>query len=409
MLHRLSELRAAAGLPTNNGTELISDTKGDQLDRHHEEYLQSIVATNKEIEVILAEIRTKVDALQGHVSELNKKLLPHKSRELLGTIENEERHCSHLIQQAKAHLEQLQLIDEAASNDEVSSNAAMFTVRQNFVKHWTRELCIVATHYLSIHNKHVLESMKRGRRQLRYAFPEAQERDIDAAIESPALVADVLVHRLECGSKAMSLDGIVLDLESRRTDVERLEAGARELKMLLVQFSQGVDAQGEVLKDIEVHIDQTCANVEGAEEDLFEIQEMKNTVWHVSCWTVTKWCVVLMIFGTFVKNVKPLVQLVTQSASGPTPKSSALLSLEHRFLERLHQPDFFEEQVQDSHSFTLEEHESRHDLRATTSEASRKSGGDEVRLWFNHHGKGIIRKLSRTDGKPTQKTSGRPE
>merc|ERR1719181_1947534 len=66
--------------------------------------------------------------------------------------------------------------------------------------------------------------------------------------------AVAIAQRLEKGSEGVTLDGILAEMEGKKADAKKLEQGAKELKLMFLQFAELIDTQGENLTAIEANI-----------------------------------------------------------------------------------------------------------------------------------------------------------
>merc|ERR1719401_1010969 len=117
--------------------------------------------------------------------------------------------------------------------------------------------------------------LKRASRQLRYAYPDALDEELSDILEFPELAAVAIAQRLEKGADGVTLDGILAEMEGKKADARKIEQGAKELKLMFLQFAELIDNQGEALTAIEANIKTVIEETEEAIGNLIDAEEQK--------------------------------------------------------------------------------------------------------------------------------------
>lgn len=270
MLSRLSELQDAAGAgppPDLDIQRPPSDEKDEKDEKAPKEECDiewvEFVAEQKEIyKVILedegitvqscGEVKQRVDNMMEIVQMEKEALLPTKLAQLASRFESQELVCQRMIKRAKEALTELRNDDQDFDEDDLAP-IALNPVRTAIAKVRALEFKALVQRFFAARSSNREEMMSRAARQLRYAYPDAHDDEISDILEFPELAFVAITRRLENGSE-VALDGIMGDMEGRRADSRKLEQGAKELKLMFLQFSELIDTQGENLTAIEANI-----------------------------------------------------------------------------------------------------------------------------------------------------------
>lgn len=268
MLSRLADLRQHAHEPVwtgegKDGEGAASSSAGNEpevVDLEWQEYLQDQQEMFQEIledEGIVihacGEVRGRVDAMKEIVDLETEALLPSKLTQLAQRFESQEIVCQRMIRRAKDSLGTLKDAIEEDLEDDEQALRALIPVRDSIAKARGLEFKSLVQGFFQVRSLNRQEMIQRARRQLRFAYPDALDEEIDDIMEFPELAFTAVTRRLENGPE-VTLDGILGDMEGKKADARKLEQGAKELKLMFLQFSELIDTQGENLTAIEANI-----------------------------------------------------------------------------------------------------------------------------------------------------------
>merc|ERR1712190_314776 len=109
--------------------------------------------------------------------------------------------------------------------------------------------------------------------------------------------ASVIVTKRMAGTHALLLDE-VQRIQEKHRDIQRLEASIADLAQMFQEMAVLVDAQGEMLDAIEVHVHKTKGYTAKAEQQLIKTRKTQhNTQKWMCCLTFFMLIVILAILG----------------------------------------------------------------------------------------------------------------
>jgi len=286
MLCRLGELREAAGADVDVELEKPSSEEGtitkeqEQLDIDWLEFIEDMKEMYKEILEDEGACVQACDEVADKVSNMNEivelerdALLPTKLAQLANRFESQELVCQRMIRRAKEMLTTLRADDQDIDEDDVALGA-LRPVRTSISKVRALEFKALVQGFFSARARNRQEMIMRAARQLRFAYPDALEEELKDIMEFPELAFVAISRRLEKGSE-VTLDGILGEMEGKKADAKKLEQGAKELKLMFLQFAELIDTQGEALTAIEANIKTVIEETSEAIGVLLEAEEQK--------------------------------------------------------------------------------------------------------------------------------------
>lgn len=295
MLNRLADLRSSTGQRARPADEVGEDgDAGDQEGEYEEELedeqelddeekafmedmqerFQEMLEDEGAAKQAFTEVRNRVDNMHNFVKEAQTALLPSKIATLQSKFESEEIICQRMIRRAKETLAELRAEDEDYEEDEVAA-LALWPVRQSLAKARGKEFKMLVQGFFNARSHSKQEMLKRAYRQLKFAYPDALDEELRDILEFPEVAIDAINQRLEKGAEANSLEHILEELEGKKGDSKKLEQGARELKLMFLQFSELIDTQGEALDSIEANIQSVITETSEAIGTLQEAEQAK--------------------------------------------------------------------------------------------------------------------------------------
>lgn len=276
MLGRLAELREASGAdvqavsedPQKPSDEILEQKKAagaaddqkepppddewceliDEMKDLYKEILEDEGATMQ----ACTEVRHCVENMEEIVQLERDALLPTKLSQLANRFESQELVCQRMIRRAKEMLAALRAEDQDYDEDD-HAHVALRAVRNSIARARALEFKALIQGFFTARNRNKQEMMKRASRQLRFAYPDALDEELNDIMEYPELAMVAIARRLEQGSE-VTLDGILGEMEGKKADAQKLEQGAKELKLMFLQFSELIDTQDASLSGIEANI-----------------------------------------------------------------------------------------------------------------------------------------------------------
>lgn len=288
-----------AWVPPDETRELTPEEELEYLEfleEMHDLY-HELLADDGAVVQALAEIRHHVDNMDETILEEKEALLPTKISQMSNRFEGQELVCQRMINRAKGTLETLKTRQAEVDTEKKpeapsgwrswfsgkerlveSAPAYMEPVRQAMASLRSAEYKELVRRFFNARSAVKHEVSMRTQRQLRFAFPEAKEYEFDQVMEFPESAITAVALRLEKGDR-ITLEQFIQVAESdpEKENQRRLEQGAKELKLLMLQFSELIDNQGEMLDAIESNIKQVLQDTTEAIDTLAQAVEYKRT------------------------------------------------------------------------------------------------------------------------------------
>uniref|UniRef100_A0A3Q3K1G9 t-SNARE coiled-coil homology domain-containing protein n=1 Tax=Monopterus albus TaxID=43700 RepID=A0A3Q3K1G9_MONAL len=122
-------------------------------------------------------------------------------------------------------------------------------------------------------------NVERIQRQLKITGTEVSEEDLDAMLESGQ--TDVFTQNIL--SDAQATKQALNEIESRHDEILKLEKSIRELHEMFQYLAMEVEAQGEMVNQIENNIKKSCDYVEKGKDNLEQAVKHHNSARKVQC------------------------------------------------------------------------------------------------------------------------------
>ena len=133
---------------------------------------------------------------------------------------------------------------------------------------------------------------ERVERQYRIINPTASKEEVQVVVDNPQ--ADLFSQQIAGHTAARNA---LADIQDRHRDILRLETSINELHQLFLDVSVLVEAQGEMLNQIEHAVGATVVNTGGAVEELRRANEYKKRKREFMCWVASVIAIVVVILG----------------------------------------------------------------------------------------------------------------
>jgi len=256
MVDRLEELKAD-----------ISDEEDVEMEEKHEE----------EQDPVMKEYFEDVNSIQNGMAEIRRNLLTIEEKygqSLVSMDLDQGARASEELEKiitetnltAQDIRNKLQRLDEVNPKDKKQKNEAQLKIRKNMKGALTKKFVDLMTEYQELQNKYKNKYRERVAAQYKLVKPDASEEEIDTAIESgdTQIFAKAILdmERKEKAKTALSY------VQNKSQDIRRLEQSILELHQLFLDLAVMVEAQGELIDQIEDNVSTTLSNTKSAVENL---------------------------------------------------------------------------------------------------------------------------------------------
>jgi len=168
-----------------------------------------------------------------------------------------------------------------AQNKELASNAAKLgtaqhRIRTNMHQTLTRKFLDLMQEYQEVQTKYKNKYRERVERQYKIAKPDATQDEIDEALESGN--TQIFQKQILDMQNHVQAKEALIYIESRHRDIMRLEQSIKELHQLFMDMAILVEAQGELIDQIEYNVSQSVAYSKEAVKQLHEANQLQKKV-----------------------------------------------------------------------------------------------------------------------------------
>jgi len=175
-----------------------------------------------------------------------------------------------MVTETRGKLDKLKS-DTAAFQSSKASTATEVRIRMNMHGTLTQKFLEVVQEYQEVQTTYKNKYKEKVERQYKIAKPDATPDEIDDAMQSGDS-SKIFANQILDTHLHQQAKNALAYIEARHKDIVRLEASIMELHQLFVDMAVLVDAQGELLNQIEFNVSQSVAYTADG------VQELKKAV-----------------------------------------------------------------------------------------------------------------------------------
>ncbi|KAL1495834.1 hypothetical protein AB1Y20_016694 [Prymnesium parvum] len=291
MNDRLGEL-AGAGSRAGDEAEVTPISGGSA-------YMQSFFDEVGEVKKMMASIRYNIRQIEQNHGECLTAISAEQSRESSSRLENLMKETNGCASQVRNKLKTLDLENKDFAKRNVGASEAR--IRSNMHGTLTRKFVDLMAEYQEIQTKYKNKYRERGERQYRVVNPNATREEIDAALAGDQQGEIFTQHILQGPGHAQARNALA-DIQERHRDITRLETSIQELHQLFLDMSVLVEAQGELLDQIEYTVAQSVNYTGKAVEELRSANKYQKKVRKKMCCVI---CIGLVVIIILLATVLP--------------------------------------------------------------------------------------------------------
>ncbi|CAD7945626.1 unnamed protein product [Amoebophrya sp. A120] len=276
MVDKLSELRGKAGVsePASRYGSL-DEADADDLGGWGEgkTLMTSLVETSKELLPMTDSVRETSDRVRELTRQAVMATSAEKERKIGAAVSKYINEGKENIMQVKNMLDELKRL-EIEEGDTMSPAETQMV--HAIIRSASQRFKLNITDYMKAQEEYKTAVKSKVERQLRIAYPDAAEEEIQQlAEEDPLSVREAIQAQLKSGGKN-SLQSTLYDLHEKYSDMKKLEESVLELHDLFLFLSALVDEQGMMLDSIEANVENTREYTGVAVEHLAEAKRSKD-------------------------------------------------------------------------------------------------------------------------------------
>lgn len=152
-----------------------------------------------------------------------------------------------------------------SQNKKISKGTAEYRIRVNMHGTLTKKFMELMSKYQEVQTKYKNKFRERVERQYKIVKPTATQEEIDEALESGN--TQIFANQILDQRHAAAKDALAY-IENRHRDILKLEQSIKELHQLFVDMAILVEAQGELIDQIEHNVNQSVAYVKKARDNI---------------------------------------------------------------------------------------------------------------------------------------------
>jgi len=178
-----------------------------------------------------------------------------------------------------------------------AKGTAEYRIKTNMHGTLTRKFLDLMAEYQEVQTKFKNKFRERVERQYKIVKPDATHAEIEEALESgntQVFAKEILNQRHAQAKDALNY------IENRHRDILRLEQSIKELHQLFLDMAIMVEAQGEMIDQIEYNVSQSVAYTKDAVKNLRDANKLQKKSRKKMCCIVCILLVVLILVGGLI-------------------------------------------------------------------------------------------------------------
>lgn len=204
---------------------------------------------------------------------------------------------SQLVEETNGHVarakQALVALEKVDADERLPRDSAEGRIRANMRQAMARkhQQLLLDFQRAQLDFKQMLERQKA--REMQLVCPEASEQEVQEMIEAGETSSQLVMRRM-AGAHAMILDE-VQRIRDKHSDIMRLEQSIQDLAQMFQEMAVLVDAQGELLDAIEVHVNNTSEYTSKAVKELESAKKLQRNTRKWMCYLSVFLAIVVMV------------------------------------------------------------------------------------------------------------------
>lgn len=224
-----------------------TDNKGGEATGEDAQYMTDFFEDVGQIKAWMSSIRKNIGAIEevyGHfITAVTSDQTKESSAEL-DVLIDETNDLTHKVRDA---------LQEMQAENAKSSGSSEARIRNNMHNTLTVKFLDLVTSYQEAQRKYKDKHNEKVRRQIKIVNPDATEEMIQQAIESGS--KDIFASQLVDNRYKKEAEEALKYVQSKHKEIQKLESSINELHQLFVDMAILVEAQGELINQIEKNVE----------------------------------------------------------------------------------------------------------------------------------------------------------
>jgi len=290
MQDRFSDL---GGQETKDDEDVEMQEVEDDEQGGNDEFMKEFFEAVSEIKSGMANIRRNIRAIEESYSQslvaINLDQGQKNSEELERLIDATNLSAAEVRNKLK------EMDKENKQLQSSQKGTAQYRIRTNMHGTLTRKFLDLMGEYQEVQTKYKNKYRERVERQYRIAKPNATQEEIDEALESGN--TQVFAKQILDMERHAQAKEALLYIENRHRDIMRLEQSIQELHQLFLDMAILVEAQGELIDQIEFNVSQSVAYTKEAVKQLHSANTYQKKSRKKMCCLIIILLIVIMLLG----------------------------------------------------------------------------------------------------------------
>mmetsp|Transcript_79543 Transcript_79543/g.116604 ORF Transcript_79543/g.116604 Transcript_79543/m.116604 type:complete len:345 (-) Transcript_79543:132-1166(-) len=250
----------------------------------------TMVPIRKNINLI-KELHTKIIT---EVSQTKSKEYSNKLDELL----------TQTSRQARGIKDELKALEDENSvyEERFGRQSAEFKIHLNMHGSVTKKFIELMREYEATQGKYKALLKQRVARQVKVANPNATDAEVAEAVEAGG--SNIFVDKVLSNADQVAMNAYA-DVQSKHQDLMRLEASIKEVHQLFMDMALMVEAQGELLDNIEEMVSSSAEYTGSGVKELVKAKEIQKSARKKMCCIVVCCAILMMILMSYVSIMIP--------------------------------------------------------------------------------------------------------
>lgn len=227
----------------------------------------------------VTEIRNMIDTIAGNTKELDQLYKDNLNEPQESHKKSRTQRIDKLVTdsnkaaiQIRRKLQEMQKSNEDAASKETKQGSqgpsADLRTRQAQHSTLTNRFVQVMGAYQDVQAQSKKELRNRQKRELRIVSTKATDEELESALDNVS--GPIFAQQIEMASQREEAKKLLADIQSRHEDILKLEESLKELRQLFLDMQTLVEAQGEVLDEIENQVDQAVDYTERGVQEMVQ-------------------------------------------------------------------------------------------------------------------------------------------
>eukprot|EP01114_Cavostelium_apophysatum_P006844 TRINITY_DN1834_c0_g1_i1.p1 TRINITY_DN1834_c0_g1~~TRINITY_DN1834_c0_g1_i1.p1 ORF type:complete len:305 (-),score=69.93 TRINITY_DN1834_c0_g1_i1:50-964(-) len=304
MQDRLSELNDGVELPrpTEDADGDVEADADDQVEEQTEEFMREFFEDVSQIKQGLALIRKNIRSIEETYGQALVAVGLEQNQKSSEDLERLIDATNLAATDVRNRLKEMN--EENKQMGDTMKGTAEFRIKTNMHSSLTKKFLELMAEYQEVQTKFKNKFRERVERQYRIVKPEATQTEIDEALESNN--TEVFKREILNQRHAQAKDALNY-IENRHRDILRLEQSIKELHQLFLDMAILVEAQGELLDQIEFNVSQAAEFTGDAVKNLRKANKLQKKSRKKMCCIVFILIIVLFLLGGGIGLIVKLV------------------------------------------------------------------------------------------------------